>query len=239
MDAYGSTLLVFGLSLAILLLIHRQIAVGWRPNGRALRYVTAFKLSRGVHAALLALLGAIALVRYHDRWPRAFLDPWTGDPVERWIVAFFLAHLVADFVWMVVGVRAHDTAPRRDLIVHHLLGVVAITAAFALDTGYAVIAVVLTTEAMPVATGLEALGQSLRRGALIRRARWLRILILLVWRIPLWLLLSAAVIRSLLVGPRGTTWDLAYAIAAAVLVVLITLDVHWTRACWRGLRRPV
>ena len=219
---------IFLASLLFFLLLHAAVARRRRP------FALDLKLSRGVAAALLVAAGVYALIRWFPLWPRGFLTANDGGAAAA-IVAFLCGHLVADLVWLAWGARRFGEPPRRDLVFHHLLGLVGCAFAAWLGVGYVLIAVVLTSEAMPVTTGLGAWARVAGNLDLELLAKRLRVLVLLLWRMPMWLFLLAALAasaaRGTLPGPPPTL-----AIAVVAFAVVVALDVYWTRECVAAVR---
>lgn len=190
----------------------------------------AFKLSRGAAALVLTGLGLAALLDALPHWRSAFLyrhEP--GDWMRQGLLVVY-GHLLADFLWMAVGARKFGIKPRKDLILHHLLGVVGFGAALILHVGYAVALITMVTELLPVTTGLDAWSKRIAAPALTAAASRARLHVLAWLRLPLWLLLFALVAHALLRGDPGELTP-AYAIAACGLGALVALDLYWVRKC--------
>ncbi len=211
-------------SLVFFLLLHAAVA-----RRRRRPFHVDLRLSRGVASLLLVAVGVYAVGRWFALWPRGFAAV-NDDPVAAGVVAFLAGHLVADLAWLAWGALGRGSAPRRDLVVHHLLGLAGCAAAAWLGVGYALIAVILTTEAMPVATGLGTWAELADNRRLELWALRGQVGVLLVWRLPLWLFLLAALAASsrqgTLPGPPPTL-----AIAVVALAFVLALDVYWTREC--------
>ncbi len=211
-------------SLLFFLLLHAAVA-----RRRRRPFHVDLRLSRGVASVLLVAVGVYALISRFALWPRGFLAV-NDDRVAAGLVAFLVGHLTADLAWLAWGARRRGSTPKRDLVIHHLLGLAGCAAAAVLGVGYVLIAVIMTTEAMPVATGLGAWAGIAGNGRLELLAMRLQVAVLVFWRLPLWLFLLAALAASslggTLPGPPPTL-----AIAAAAFVFVLGLDVYWTREC--------
>jgi hypothetical protein len=211
-------------SLLFFLLLHAAVA-----RRRRRPFHVDLRLSRGVASLLLVAAGVYALIRWFPLWPQGFLA--ANDEVSAAVlIAFLGGHLLADLVWLAWGALRFGSAPRPDLVVHHLLGLAGCLCAAFLGVGYVLIAVVLTSEAMPVATGLGAWAGLAGNNRLELLAMRLQVLVLVLWRLPLWLFLLTALAaswaRGTLPGPPPTP-----AIAAAAFAFVAALDVYWTGEC--------
>ena len=190
----------------------------------------AFKLSRAAAALVLTALGIAALISAAPHWRTAFLYLHTdGDWMRQGLLVVY-GHLLADFVWMGVGMRRFKIRPRKDLILHHLLGVVGFGVALWLKVGYAVALITMITELLPVTTGLDAWGKRIAAPGLTAAACRARLHVLAWLRLPLWLLLFAAVLHVLLRGDPGDL-TVAFGVAAAGLASLVALDSYWIHKC--------
>ncbi|MDA1260995.1 MAG: hypothetical protein O3A20_10290 [Planctomycetota bacterium] len=190
----------------------------------------AFKLSRAAAAVVLTALGIAALISAAPHWRTAFLyRHQDGDWMRQGLLVVY-GHLLADFVWMYVGLRRFKIQPRKDLIIHHLLGVIAFGVALWLKVGYAVALITMITELLPVTTGLDAWSKRIAAPGLTAAASRARLHVLAWLRLPLWLLLFAMMIHVLL---RGDPGDLApvFGLAAGGLACLVALDAYWIRKC--------
>jgi hypothetical protein len=193
-------------------------------------YPRAFKLSRAVAALLLTVLGVAALIAAAPQWRAAFLYRHEdGDWMRQGVLAV-CGHWLADFAWMTVGWRRFRVAPRHDLILHHLLGLVAFGVALVLEVGYALALVTMVTELLPVTTGLDAWSKRIASPGLGAAATRARLHVLAWLRLPLWLALLALVLHVLVRGDPGEL-RAAFVLTAAGLVCLIALDAYWFRKC--------
>lgn len=193
-------------------------------------YPRAFKLSRGAAAAILTAIGLAALVGAWPEWRSAFLyRHFDGDWMRYGLLCVY-GHLLSDFIWMAVGAWRFGVKPRKDLILHHAMGLVGFGAALWLKVGYALALITMVTEVMPVTTGLNALGKRLSSQALMDAAEKAR-LHLLVWlRLPLWLTLFVLVCMVLAIGNPGDLLP-AYLVACVGLAGLVGLDLYWVGKC--------
>jgi hypothetical protein len=190
----------------------------------------AFKLSRAAAALLLTGLGVAALSDALPHWRSAFLYAHADDDWMRQGLLMVYGHLLADFLWMEVGRRKFGVRPRRDLILHHALGLLGFGVALLLEVGYAIALITMITELLPVTTGLDAWGKRIASPALAAAATRARLHVLAWLRIPLWMLLLGLVLHVLLRGVPAAPLA-AYAIAASGLVALVALDCFWVRRC--------
>jgi len=216
-DTYGPILLYTGL----FLLLH--VLAVWRV---APTYTRAFKLSRGGAALILTLLGVSALVGGFGHWREAFLYRHGPDDWMRTGLLAVCGHLIADFIWMAVGKVRYGIKPRMDLIIHHGLGLVGFGAALVLQIGYALALLTMITELMPLTTGINAWGKHIAVSRVVDAADKARLHVLAWLRIPLWSTLLVLVVMSLARGPEGGLL-VAYLVAAAGLMGLISLDFFW------------
>lgn len=197
----------------------------------------AFALSRGIAAAVLTVLGAAALVDALPMWPVAFLyHHEAGDWMRTGLLVVY-GHLLSDFLWMGWSRWRHGIVPRKDLIIHHGLGVLAYGYALYVEVGYAIALIAMITELMPVTSGYGALGKALGRPGMVdAAARW-RLKVLVGLRLPVWLMLFALVNRAIFAGAVPEGLGPAFAVAYSGLVGLMALDVYWIRKSRVALAR--
>lgn len=192
-------------------------------------------VSRGWAALCLATLGLATLVGAWHLWRLAFVDARElGDPAYL-AVYFILGHLLADFIWLAYGWRARGSRPRLDLVVHHLLGVVACGLVLWLERASLLIGAVLITEFMPVVSGLQAWARLREDAALERRAVRLRLLALLGLRLPCWAFLLWRSITLTFGGQAPAHLALIYPLILAAVLCVLMLDLRWSRMAWRAL----
>lgn len=221
----ADTLLPLAGYVAFFLLLHVLALARVEPV-----FPRAFKLSRGAAALVLTALGIAALISAAPHWRTAFLYRHEdGDWMRQGLLAVY-GHLLADFMWMYVGLRRYKIEPRRDLIVHHLLGVIAFGTALWLEVGYAVALITMVTELLPVTTGIDAWSKRIAAPSLTVAASRARLHVLAWLRLPLWLLLLALMLHVLLRGEPGELLP-AFAVAAGGLAALVALDAYWIRKC--------
>lgn len=198
-----------------------------------------FKLSRGFGSLCLTAIGFFALWHWWPQWTQAFLARHTRDSLAFYLVCFVSGHFIADFLLLGWAAWRRGSAPRRDLVAHHLLGLVVCGIVFYYQFGYALFAVALTTEMMPVTSGIAALAPMLRRPALERLATQLRLLVLLAWRLPFWSVMMGIVLSRMLQGEPDALIALGQRVTIAAMTVVAGLDLYWTRLCLRSLRGPM
>jgi hypothetical protein len=190
----------------------------------------AFKISRAAAALVLTVLGVAALLDALPHWRTAFLYRHEDGDWMRQGLLMVYGHLLADFLWMGVGWKRFKVKPRKDLILHHALGLVGFGVALALHVGYAIALMTMVTELLPVTTGLDAWGKRIASPGLTAAASRARLHVLSWLRIPLWMILLALVLHVLLRGDPGALRG-AFFVAAGGLVALVILDCYWIRKC--------
>ncbi len=193
-------------------------------------YPRAFKLSRGAAALVLTALGIAALVGGFPHWQEAFLyKHQAGDWMRLGLLTVY-GHLLADFVWMGWGKWRYGITPRKDLMIHHGLGVVGFGAALVLEIGYAFALLTMITELLPLTTGVNAWGKRIDIPRVVDVADRARLHVLAWLRLPLWVGLFALVVLALLSG-HAERMQLAYYVAGGGLIGLIGLDCYWIGKC--------
>lgn len=200
-------------------------------------YPRAFKLSRGIAAVALTVVGFIGLGLALPTWREAFLIHEEADALLRWGVILAYGHLMSDFVWMAYGKFAHGIRPRRDLIFHHGLGAAAYGYALQIEVGYGMVMLSLASEIMPCFTGLEAYGKHLASSRVQQLASRARLLVLAFWRIPLWAFALTMCLLNLPEPAHAPDLAFVFWFAASCLVLLLGLDLYWVRksvAAWRN-----
>jgi hypothetical protein len=199
-------------------------------------FSSAFRLGRGLASLLLTTLGFYALFAYRAAWSTAYVlsapDAWATQ-----LTMIPMGHFLADFILMGYGLIVAGSKPRKDLCVHHLLGLVAGAATLRYPIAAPQYLLLFTAEMMPVTTGVTAYGAY--RGApwLERLGARLRLAVLVGWRIPLWLWVAAQIGWVVSVGHPSEDQKTIYTVGAAFLVVTLSLDTFWTLQSARALRR--
>ncbi|MAW61905.1 MAG: hypothetical protein CMJ94_13895 [Planctomycetes bacterium] len=199
-------------------------------------YPRAFKLSRGVAAVVLTAIGFVGLGLALPDWKDAFLVHHEPGDLLRWGVIIAYGHLMSDFVWMAYGSLRHGISPRRDLIFHHGLGAAAYAYALQIEVGYGMVMVTLASEIMPCFTGLEAYGKYRASEAVQRLAARARLIVLSIWRIPLWVFALVMCIWNLSDGSYASDLTFVFQFSTVCLILLLGLDAYWWRKClpaWR------
>lgn len=197
-------------------------------------YPRAFKLSRAGAAAILTALGTGALIGGFEHWSEAFLYRQSKDDWMRTGLLVVYGHLLADFIWMWVGARYHGIKPRKDLMIHHGLGVIGFGAALVLEIGYAFGLLTMITELLPLTTGVNAWGKRVAMPRIVTAADRARLYVLAFLRIPLWSALFVLVAIALFADGGSAVADglqPAYWFAAIGLMGLLSLDVFWIGKC--------
>ena len=193
-------------------------------------YPRAFKLSRGAAALILTCLGIAALVGGFSHWPEAFLyRHQEGDWMRLGLLAVY-GHLVSDFIWMALGKWRYGISPRKDLMIHHGLGIVGFGAALYLEIGYAFALLTMITELLPLTTGVNAWGKRVAIERVVTAADRARLHVLAWLRLPLWVGLLALVAFAVLSG-HAEPLLVAYVVAGGGLAGLIGLDCYWIGKC--------
>lgn len=199
-------------------------------------FPVALKLSRGVAALLLVTAGAAALVSHFRHWPQLFLARPGEDPMIL-AVCLVLGHLLADFLWLGYGGFVLKKKQRADLLLHHVLGVLACAAALYLEMAYTLIAVVLLSEMLPVTSGLVGCAHARADLRLERRAFVLGLGVLLGWRLPLWAFLVAVASWNLWTGDYLSETRPIYVLALVALPLVALFDLYWSRVYVAEIRR--
>lgn len=202
----------------------------------ARRFDVDLKLSRGLAALLLVAIGFYSLFRWLPLWRQAFLVEHERGSALFYVLAFIAGHFLADFLWLAYGAWLGNE-PRRDLILHHVLGLAVCAIAFYVEAGYAVIAVGMTTEMLPVATGLDGVGQARGDLRLRRAAARFGLAVLWLWRIPCWIFLFAVIAWNLRTGNVIETLRRVYPICFVAVLAVTAFDLYWTPAYLRMLDR--
>lgn len=226
----GRVILVFAGATALFLLLHAAVAARLSHP-----FHLQLKVSRGLASVILVLVGVVSLVRYFPLWKQAFLVPHAPISPATAVVVFLAGHLVADLLWLAYGALVVGSTPRRDLVLHHLLGLAACGVSLYFGFGQALIAVALTAEAMPVATGLGAWGRVIGSPRLERRAVVASLAVLLLWRVPAWLLVAAVALRAWLSPPPDSIPGI-YPLCVALALLLVALDLFWITRLRASLR---
>ena len=200
-------------------------------------YPRAFKLSRGIAAVILTVIGFIGLGLAFADWRDAFIVHHDADDLLRWGVIIAYGHLLSDFVWMAYGKAKHAIQPRKDLIFHHGLGAVAYAVSLQIEVGYGMVMVTLASEVMPCFTGLEAYGKYKESDAVQRLAARARLLVLSFWRFPLWVFAFVMCVVNLNDGSYASDLTIVFVFCTICLVLILGLDLYWWKKClpaWKG-----
>jgi hypothetical protein len=212
---------------ALFVVIHVLAVIRVEPA-----YSRAFKLSRAGAALILTILGIAAFVGGFEHWREAFLYRHQQGDWMRTGLLLVYGHLLADFIWMAVGKYKYGITPRKDLIIHHGLGVVGFGAALVLEIGYAFALLTMITELLPLSTGVNAWGKRIAVSRVVEASDRARLHVLAWLRLPLWTSLFALVVLTLIHGTEPGML-IAYIVAGTGLVGLISLDVFWMGKCLR------
>jgi hypothetical protein len=218
------------LATAAFFLLHLAVA---RWSNRS--FTRNLKLSRGVAAAVLVATGAASLAYWWALWPQGFLVVHESR-AEAWAVEILAGHLLADLFWLGAGRVLHDSRAARDLVLHHLLGLVACATAWGFCAGYALVGVVLLTEVLPVLTGVGAWARNRRNQALEHGVLWASLAAVALFRIPLWIFLGVTFAHLLLSGAAAPIHHTVAPIFFPALLFVLVLDLYWCRSYVRLLR---
>lgn len=216
------------------LVLHVAVAAGTRGQ----EFHVQLKLSRGLATIVLTVIGFYALWQWWDMWPQAFLARHAPGSAPYVLISFVSGHFIADVGLLLWGWLRRHSMPRKDLVAHHALGLAVCAVVFYYDVGHALFAVALTTEMMPVTSGVAALAPRLARPSLERIATQLRLAVLLFWRLPFWALMVVIVLLRVAQGEPDELIALAQHITLAAMAVVVILDVYWVRLCLKSLREP-
>lgn len=211
-------------------LLHLAVA---RRSERS--FTRNLKISRGIAAAILVATGLAALGRWWELWPQGFLAEhasWT----EAWPVEIFAGHLLADLFWLGAGRVLSESRAARDLVLHHLLGLVACAAAWGFSAGYALVGVVLLTEILPVLTGVGAWARNRRNQPLEHAVLRASLGAVALFRMPLWLFLGLTFAERLLAGEAAAILRTVTPIVFPALIFVLILDLYWVGSYLRLLR---
>lgn len=206
---------------AAFFLLHLAVA---RRSERS--FTRNLKLSRGVAAAVLVATGVASLVRWWELWPQGFLavhESW----IDAWPVEVFAGHLMADLFWLGAGRVLSESRAARDLVLHHLLGLIACAAAWGYSAGYALVGVVLLTEILPVLTGIGAWARNRRSQPLEHGVLWASLGALVLVRLPLWAFLGVTVAELLLADQASPIHRALAPIFFPALAFVVVLDLYW------------
>lgn len=216
---------------AIFTAIHAWVQRSVEPE-----FNRAFRLSRGIAAVALTVVGFIGFALVLPEWKQAFILRHDSDDLLLWGVIIAYGHLLSDFIWMAWGRIASGINPRMDLLFHHGLGALAYGYAMHIEVGYGIVMVTLASEIMPCFTGLEAFGKYKDDPGMQQTAARARLLVLMFWRIPLWATCLGLSIWNLSAGGHTGELEFAYQFATVALVLLLCLDLYWLKKClpaWR------
>ncbi len=193
-------------------------------------------MSRGLASVLLVTIGFSTLAAYFEMWPRAFLTDHDFGSPPWYLVMIICGHFVSDLLWLAWGWIACSSVPRLDLIVHHVVGLGAATAALYWQLGYLLLAIAMTTELMPVATGLGAWGKVRSSLPIERFAVGFSIAALLLWRLPFWIyvlwIFGTGSVAARIPGLPPAVPPVVLVLAGA----LVVMDLYWTRLLWGSYR---
>lgn len=230
-------MITFLASTVLFLLLHALVE---RRGARAdIAFHYSLRLSRGLVSVLLVGIGFSSLAAYFHMWPRAFLAGHETGSLPWHLVMVICGHLASDLVWLAWGYWMRDSKPRTDLIVHHLVGAGACGAALYWEIGYLLVAIGMTTELMPVATGLGTWGKVKDSLEIERFAVGFSITALLLWRMPFWIYALVLFGGGWVTARVPDVPSAVIPIALAVAGALVVMDAYWTRQLWGSYRELV
>ncbi|MDP6963396.1 MAG: hypothetical protein QGF46_04440 [Planctomycetota bacterium] len=195
----------------------------------------AFKLSRGVAAAILSIIGFYGLLADLSQWRSAFIYHQNPDaPLTvtlHFCMLICMGHFVADLLWLLWGKLRYSISPRKDLIIHHGIGVLAFGYALQHELAYAACLITMASELMPVTTGFAAYGQRVQNMNIVKQANRWRLLLLVWWRVPLWSVMAILSVLALIDGGYPDDLLVPYLIATSGFIGLLLLDRFWIKKC--------
>jgi hypothetical protein len=199
-------------------------------------FASAFRMGRGLASAVLTGVGFFGLFYYRAAWSTVYVLA-APDELALRLALVPVGHLLADFILLTYGFVVARSSPRKDLLAHHLMALVAAAATFRYPIAAPQFLVVFTSELMPVTSGVTAFGSYRRNLSLERLGARLRLVVLLGWRLPLWLLVAAQIALVVTLGNPSRQMKAIYAFSSAFLLVVLSLDAFWTLQSVRSLRR--
>lgn len=224
----------FFVATASFLLLHQLVE---RPLARrGVPFHVALKVSRGLASVLLVVLGFATLIGYWPRWRVLFLGAHPDGSIPYHLLLFIVGHFAADLLWLAWGRLGRGSRPRVDLVLHHLVGLAACGAALWLELGYLLVAIAMTTELMPVATGLGGWGKVLDSLGVERAAVALSLAALGLWRIPFWAFLVAMVASGRVAAALPDLPPPVGPIVLAAASALVLMDFYWAHKLWSTYR---
>ncbi|MBC8370055.1 MAG: hypothetical protein H8E25_08645 [Planctomycetes bacterium] len=195
----------------------------------------AMKLSRGMAAAILSVIGFYGLFSDLGQWQSAFIyHHGDGSILERnlhFCMLVCMGHFLADLLWLIWGKVRYRISPRADLIIHHLIGIVAFGYALHNELAYVACLITMASEVMPVTTGIGAYGQRVQNMAIVKFANRWRLKLLVWWRVPLWAAMAILSVRVLINGSYPDDLFIAYIISTCGFSGLLLLDRFWIKKC--------
>lgn len=202
----------------------------------SLGFAEAFRIARSGAAAALTGLGFYALIHWSPYVTTSYVLE-APDSFATALMGIPLGHFAADFLLMAYGWVTERSKPRKDLVVHHLaaLGAAALTLRWSIAVPYYLI--LLTTEMMPVTTGLSGIGSWLQRRDVILAADRARLGVLIGWRVPFWACVLTGAVLGLWREAAHPDAPWVYLWAAIFTMVTLSLDAYWIRKSWLALRR--
>jgi len=196
----------------------------------------AFRLARGAVSVLLTVIGFFAMIHYRAaaRFIYVLDEP---DKLALWLALVPVGHFLGDFMFLAYRAIVASDKPRKDLIVHHMLGLTCAAATFSYPIAGPEFLFVHTSELMPVTTGLSALGSYRRSPSLVRVGARLRLGTLLGWRVPVWIWMSVQMVVSIKLLNPSPQVEATYPYTAVFLLMILSLDMFWITQSVRTLRR--
>jgi hypothetical protein len=195
------------------------------------------KISRGLASVFLSILGFISLYFYFSWWEYGFLlRHTTPEPFLEALVYGLMGHFCADFLWLAYGWKKRESQPRMDLLIHHGFGLFVCIYALQTQLAYAIIGVALTSEMMPVTTGIGALGTLFHQKSSEPLANRLRVFVILGWRLPLWIFVFFRLTLECWRGEARASISSHYITAFSTCLFLIALDSYWSFCCFKKMK---
>lgn len=213
-------------SVMLVVLLHR------RGSG----YPQAFRLMRGAVSVVLTLLGFFAVVHW---WPIAAAGYVTreADPFAMALAGIPMGHFAGDLLLMIFASMRGLDVTRKDLVVHHLTGMLATALVLSYPIAAPLFLCMFTTEMMPVTTGVVSWAELSGSALWVRRGMWARLATLVLWRAPFWSWSSYLVVRNFFAAGATADQRVVFGWSGSFLMVAFVLDFIWIRKCLKALRR--
>lgn len=199
-------------------------------------YPQAFRLMRGAVSLVLTLLGFFAVVHWWGIAKDGYVTREV-DPFAMALAGIPMGHFAGDLLLMVfASVRGLDTT-RKDLVVHHVTGILATLLVLFYPIAAPLFLCMFTTEMMPMTSGLVSWAELAGSPTWVRRGMLARLATLVFWRAPFWSWSSYLVVSNLLAADCTPDQRVVFGWSGSFLMVAFVLDSIWIRKCLKALRR--